>query len=132
MLTADDRRHFLATRGAGVDVRGVPSCADGHRALAGDGAAAAIAAGLPPDTAAEPSARWLRGGSRAARLGTELAALATWRERVTLLQEHLFPSAAYLRAKYPRCPERLLPVAALHRILAGAPAWLRSSSRQAR
>jgi hypothetical protein len=131
MLTADDRRHFLALA-ARESMCGV--CR--HALMAterwlGTGAAAAIAADLP-DTAAEPSARWLRGGSRAARLGTELAALATWRERVTLLQEHLFPSTAYLRAMYPRCPERLLPVAALHRILAGAPAWLRSGSRHAR
>jgi hypothetical protein len=132
MLTADDRRHFLALAAR------ESMCAVCRHALMvtegwlGTGAAAAIAADLPPDTVVEPSARWLRGGSRAARLGTELAALATWRERVTLLREHLFPSTAYLRAKYPRCPERLLPVAALHRILAGAPGWLRSSSRQAR
>jgi hypothetical protein len=132
VLTADDRRHFLA-----LAARESMCAVCRHALMAterwlGTGTAAALAADLPPDTTAERSARWLHGGSRAARLGTELAALATWRERVTLLQEHLFPSTAYLRGRYPRCPERLLPVAALHRILAGAPAWLRSRSRPAR
>ena len=130
MLTADDRRRFLAlaTRES--------MCAVCRHALGEaerwleTGVAARLAAALPADTAWEPSAKWLRGGSRAARLRSELAALGTWRERATLLHEHLFPSAAYLRAKYPRCPELLLPIAALHRIVAGAPAWLRSSSRR--
>ena len=129
MLNADDRRRFLT-----LAARESMCAVCRHALMAtegwlGTGVAAALAAALPADTAAEPSARWLQGGSRAARLRSELAALPTWRERVTLLQEHLFPSAAYLRSKYPRCPERLLAVAALHRILAGAPAWLRSSSR---
>ena len=98
----------------------------------GTGAAAALAAMLPADAGSELSAAWMQQRTRAGRLVRELASLGGWRERAMLLREHLFPSAAYLRAKYPRCPERLLPVAALYRILAGAPAWLRSGSRQAR
>jgi hypothetical protein len=132
MLTAEDRRRFqtLATR---ESMCGVCRYAllESDRWLE-TGAAAALAAELPADTDWEPSAKWLRGGSRAARLRSELAALGTWRERATLLHEHLFPSAAYLRTKYPRCPEPLLPIAALHRIVAGAPAWLRSIARHTR
>jgi hypothetical protein len=31
----------------------------------------------------------------------------------------------YMRARYPGCPAALLPLAAVYRIAAGAPAWLR-------
>jgi len=56
---------------------------------------------------------------------TDLAALSGWRARVSLVREHLFPSAAYMRRRYPRWPAVLLPIAYVHRIVAGAPRWLR-------
>jgi hypothetical protein len=59
------------------------------------------------------------------KLRADLSALPTWGQRVTLLREHLFPSMSYLRARYPSWPAALLPVAAVHRIVAGAPKWLR-------
>jgi hypothetical protein len=132
MLTPEDRRRFraLAARESMSAVCRV-ALAEAERWL-GTSAAASVAAELPADTGAEPSAKWLRRSSRAARLRSDLAALPTWRQRGRLLREHLFPSAAYLRTKYPRCPDRLLPLAALHRIVAGAPAWLRVYSRQVR
>jgi hypothetical protein len=61
--------------------------------------------------------------SKAASLYADLAALSSWRERVRLLGEHLFPSMTYLQTKYPRCPRVLLPFASLYRIVAGAPGW---------
>jgi hypothetical protein len=50
---------------------------------------------------------------------------ATWRDRIRLLGEHLFPSRAYMRAKYPHWPLPLLPLAYPFRVARGAPAWFR-------
>jgi len=58
-------------------------------------------------------------------LRLDLEALPTWRERARLMREHLFPPAAYMRQRYPRWPVALLPLAYVHRIARGAPAWLR-------
>jgi len=54
---------------------------------------------------------------------TDWSALGGWRERATLLREHLLPPASYMRQRYPACPAVLLPFAYLHRIAAGAPRW---------
>jgi hypothetical protein len=79
--------------------------------------------GLPP---AHGSAHPAGARTRPIRtLYLDLRALPSWRTRCTLLREHLFPSAAYLRARYPGWPSLLLPVAALHRIVKGAPRWLK-------
>ena len=59
-----------------------------------------------------------------ARLQADLSSLPTWRQRLALVREHLFPPMSYLRARYPAWPPMLLPIAALHRIAAGAPKWL--------
>jgi hypothetical protein len=74
---------------------------------------------------AEPSAQFIGGAKQAAILRADLAAMSRWRDRVTLLAEHVFPSAAYMRAAYPRCPSVLLPVAYAHRIVRGTPKWFR-------
>jgi hypothetical protein len=58
----------------------------------------------------------------------DLAALPTWRDRTLLIAEHLFPSFGYLQSRYPRCPKALLPAAAVHRIVAGAPKWFKPST----
>jgi len=55
----------------------------------------------------------------------DLAALSGWRARAALVREHLFPPAAYMRRRYPRWPAVLLPIAYVHRVVAGAPRWLR-------
>jgi hypothetical protein len=74
---------------------------------------------------AEPSARFIGGTRQATELRADLAALPGWRDRATLLAEHLFPSSAYMRSTYPRCPAVLLPLAYVHRIVRGAPKWFR-------
>ncbi len=76
------------------------------------------AVGLP-----EPSARFIGGAKQAAVLRADLAATARWRDRIALLAEHVFPSAAYMRTAYPRCPSVLLPLAYAHRIVRGTPKW---------
>ncbi|MBZ5556393.1 MAG: nucleotidyltransferase family protein [Acidobacteriia bacterium] len=58
-------------------------------------------------------------------LRANLTTLRRWPSRVALLRDHLFPSAAYLRSMYPRCPPALLGLAYLHRIVRGAPKWFR-------
>jgi hypothetical protein len=55
----------------------------------------------------------------------DLAALHGWRARVGLLREHLFPSPGYMRRKYADWPAALLPLAYVHRMIRGAPRWLR-------
>ncbi len=48
-----------------------------------------------------------------------LLALPSWRERLTLLKENLFPSAAYMFAKYQKTKPLLLPFLYLRRATAG-------------
>ena len=102
MLTAADAR-FHTTATAGL--------ADRVRPREGD--------------AQEASARFLSGGlSQADILRSDLASLG-WRRGAALMREHLFPSAAYMRSLYDGWPAVLLPAAYLHRIVRGAPKWLR-------
>ena len=73
----------------------------------------------------EASVRFLAGGlSQADILRSDLASLG-WRRGAALLREHLFPSPAYMRSLYAGWPSVLLPAAYLHRIVSGAPKWLR-------
>ena len=48
--------------------------------------------------------------------------------RIELLRQHLFPSAAYIRALYPRMPAPMLPLAYALRVCHGAPKWFVSRS----
>ncbi len=74
----------------------------------------------------EPSARFLSGNLRQVDLlRSDLSALRGWHARVALVSEHLFPSVAYMRSMYPRCPAAVLPLAYAHRIVRGAPKWFR-------
>ena len=74
----------------------------------------------------EPSARFLRGGTRQIDLlRFELATAGNWRARLALVSAHLFPNAAYVRAIYPRWPAAALPLAYLDRIVRGSPKWFR-------
>ncbi len=77
----------------------------------------------------EPSARFLRGGTRQIELlGFELATAGNWRARVALVSAHLFPDAAYVRSIYPRWPAAALPLAYLDRIVRGSPKWFRRAA----
>ena len=57
-------------------------------------------------------------------LRSDLRALGSWRARLALLREHVFPSPDYILALYGR-PPVLLPALYLHRVLRGASAWFR-------
>lgn len=72
----------------------------------------------------EPTAEFVGGPVRMVHVvGADLAATKGCRNRATLVREHLFPPAGYMRSLYPRCPERLLAAAYVDRILRGAPKW---------
>lgn len=73
----------------------------------------------------EPSARFIGGAAPAITLTADLRTLPTWRSRVQLIAEHLFPSLDYMRARYPGWPPLLLPLAYVDRMVRGAPTWLR-------
>ena len=86
-----------------------------------------LIAHVRPDAGAQPeaSARFLGRGLRQVDiLRTDVAHLG-WRRGATLLREHLFPSAEYMRSVYPAWPAALLPAAYVHRIVLGAPKWFR-------
>jgi hypothetical protein len=86
---------------------------------------APLIAALRAPHAAEPSAQFLDARSMAAIVASDLRAARGWRLRGRVMREHLFPPRAYLRARYPRWPFSLLPLAYAYRIVRGAPAWLR-------
>jgi hypothetical protein len=93
----------------------------------GTPAAAALIERVRPRTGdrVEASAQFLGGAlSQAEILRTDLTSLG-WRRGLTLLREHLFPPADYMRSLYAGWPPVLLPAAYLHRIVNGAPKWLR-------
>jgi hypothetical protein len=87
-----------------------------------DGLIAALEAGAHE---VEPSAAFVGGPLALAAIAGSDLRHAGWRDRARILREHLFPSRAYMRARYPGWPSALMPAAYAFRILRGAPAWLR-------
>jgi hypothetical protein len=77
------------------------------------------------DQPKEPSAAFLGGRSTLAGILASDLRHAAWRHRVPLLRDHLFPSRHYMRAKYPKWPLALLPLAYAFRIVRGAPSWFK-------
>ena len=73
----------------------------------------------------EPSAKFLGGVRPATVFATDFTSLPTWRARVRLAAEHLFPSRAYMRTRYSAWPPFLVPLAYVDRIVRGAPKWFR-------
>jgi hypothetical protein len=71
--------------------------------------------------AAEPSARILTTTTRLDELWLDLRLSAGWRERVTLLREHLLPDADYMRATSGS--RGWLPLAYARRAVGGARRW---------
>lgn len=57
---------------------------------------------------------------------SDLAHLGTWRARVRLLREHVFPPPAFMRQRYGTHVRWPLPALYLHRFLTGAARWHRS------
>ena len=76
--------------------------------------------------AVEPSAAFLGGGLRQVdMLRADLIATRRFSARLQLLQEHLFPSPAYMYARYRTRQRLALPFLYLHRIVSGLPKWFR-------
>jgi hypothetical protein len=87
----------------------------------------AVLTALEAGPAGEPSAVFLNPQIRQIDvLRDDLRVLPGWRSRLTLLKQHLFPDASYMRKIF--APESSAPVAWLYvrRILAGARKWLSS------
>jgi hypothetical protein len=126
-LNADDAASF-AEQAARSATRAV--CAHTlslARSRFGTPAAAALIERVRPRAGdrEEASAQFLSGAlSQAEILRSDLTSLG-WRRGLTLLREHLFPPADYMRSLYAGWPTVLLPAAYLHRIVNGAPKWLR-------
>ncbi|HWW84549.1 MAG TPA: nucleotidyltransferase family protein, partial [Vicinamibacterales bacterium] len=82
--------------------------------------------GDPSNGPVEASSQFIGGRlSQVDLLRTDLFTLPGWRDRLLLVGEHLFPSAAYMRSRYPRWPRPALPLAYIHRVFRGAPNWFR-------
>jgi hypothetical protein len=128
-LTPDDREQFVGlARRTGMTA----VCARGlqlsHECF-GTSHSAELAARLQRSgdgitAKAEPSSRFVGGFRLITILQSDLSTLP-WRARMQLIGEHLFPSRAYMRARYPLCPPVLLPFAYVGRIARGAPKWLK-------
>jgi hypothetical protein len=125
-LTAEETQQFIAladrTGMRAVCGRGLQLTSD----LFGTSGSAQAAARLHVSSVErrEPSSRFVRGLRPITLLETDLMTLR-WRERIHLIGDHLFPSIAYMRARYPRWPPVLLPLAYVARIAHGAPRWFR-------
>jgi len=101
-------------------------------------AATRFGTGLPEGTlqrlsarpALETSARYLEKGRRpAGHLVADIGSLNP-RDGARLMWEHLFPPAAYMRAKYGARGRTLLPALYLRRLFTGVPRWLALTPRR--
>lgn len=125
-LTADAWEALVAraerTGMRAVSVRGLELARDRFGTGIAPAALARLHAAGPP----EPAARFVGGHLRMIDvMRADLGTTTGWRDRATLLREHLFPSSTYMRALYTRCPPLLLPLAYVDRIARGAPKWFR-------
>lgn len=74
----------------------------------------------------EPSSRYLHLDTRpAARLLLDLQLLPSWRTRMRVVGQHLFPSPAYMHRLYRQSGRARLPVLYAHRLITGVWRWLR-------
>ncbi len=73
----------------------------------------------------EATAAYLRVRPKAREVLDDLRALSTWRERLALVREHLFPPADYMTRVY--APQSRLPLPLLYagRLLRGTSGWFR-------
>ena len=99
--------------------------------LAGDRFGTSIAptvfASLEAAPANEPSTMFLRPGVRQVDvLLDDMRVLPGWRPRLTLLKEHLFPDAVYMRRTYASGSRAPILWLYIRRIVSGASKWFRS------
>lgn len=125
-LTAETGEAFVSraerTQMRAVSVRGLELARDRF----GTRIAADLLARLKKAGPVEPSARFIGGDLRMIDVvRADLGTTGRWRDRASLLREHLFPSRKYMRAIYTQCPSVLLPIAYVDRIVRGAPQWFR-------
>ncbi len=74
----------------------------------------------------DPTAVYLRSHLRKVDvLLSDLRALPTWRPRLTLLREHVFPPADFMRQSYRRSPRAFLPALYAWRFIEGAGGWFK-------
>jgi len=79
------------------------------------------------DGSEEASAAFLGGRQRKIDvLFADLNALPSWRSRLRLLWEHVFPPASYMLDTYRTTHRTILPALYLHRFLRGAHRWFRT------
>jgi len=124
----DEReRTVFAALAAERHVRAICAASLRRAADAFGGAAGDLARRVAPadDAPAEPSATLLSTGLRLVDLlAVDIRSLDSWSKRVQLVREHVFPSRAYMRARYGA--GRPLAWLYLQRIAGGAPRWFRS------
>jgi hypothetical protein len=91
-----------------------------------------VIAALEASPADEPSTLYLRPGMRKLDvLLDDVRVLPGWRSRLTLLKEHLFPDATYMRRTYAAGSSRPIVWLYFRRIVTGAMKWLRRGTRAA-
>ena len=125
----EHERTAFAALAAERQVRAVCAASLQRAADAFGGAAADLARRLapPPGAPAEPTTGLLSPGLRLVDLlAADIRSLDSWRQRAQLVREHVFPSRAYMVARYGA--GRPLAWLYLQRIAGGAPKWFRSSS----
>ena len=123
-LPADGQQTFLdlvARTGTGA------ICAEGltlaHEAFAGE-AAAALERRIGSRALPRAWRRFMiRGVSQMDVLWSDLRVLGSWRDRATLVREHLFPPAEYMRARYGTANGAGLPALYARRVARGVRRW---------
>ena len=78
----------------------------------------------------EPTAAFIRTDLKKIDvLVSDLRTLGSWRQRLTLIREHLFPPLAYMRTVYGVSNPLLLPFTYVIRAVTGVGKWFRTNSR---
>jgi hypothetical protein len=124
-MHADDWRSLQARAGR-LGVAAI--CSDGLRQAADRfGTPMSMAPAVSP-TGGEPSAVYLRKElGRLERLALDLQAIP-FRARWRLVREHVLPSRRFMRQRYGRQHDAVLPVLYLRRVVSGALRWLLPSA----
>ena len=85
---------------------------------------------LRPAEPGEPTAAFLRSDLRKIDvLISDLRTIGSWRERLALVREHLFPPVAYMRKAYGVTNPALLPFTYIIRAFTGVGKWFRANGR---
>jgi hypothetical protein len=80
--------------------------------------------GTHPRTEHETAAFLVPGRRHVEQVVGDLRALRSWKDRVRLVGQHLFPSPVYMRSRYAPASSAPLPVLYVRRVMYGAWKWL--------